>query len=166
MAATSLPLDLDTHAGLQAFLQAIDDPTARAHIATAALPEGAKQLVQMADDPIVQQTAVDLGRRTLAHRHEVSLGRAVPDPAFTKQVETEGAAIRQQLQTKYPEGMALLANYANMQQPSLLAGGYNAGSFAANAYVVANAGIYVNAAAATNVVVAAEAVALIAVVVS
>jgi hypothetical protein len=165
VAATSLPIDVATLSGLQAFLQAIDDPAARASIRTAALPVGAKELVDMVDDPLIQQTAVDIGKRILQRRHDVAIGITGPDAAFTTQIQTEGSALRQQLTTKYPNGMALLANYAKMQQTSRL-DAVDEGYFAANAYVVANAAVYVNAAAATNVAVAAEAVALAAVVVS
>jgi hypothetical protein len=121
----------------------------------------------MVDDPLIQHTAVALGKRILQHRHDVAIGNASPDPAFTSQVETEGSALRQQLDAKYPQGMVLLTSYAKMQQPlQLAAGAPEAGYLAANAYVVANAAVYVNAAVATQVAVAAAAVAVAAVVVT
>ncbi|MFG1362371.1 hypothetical protein [Xanthobacter versatilis] len=151
---------------MQAFLQAIDDPAARASLNTAALPVGARQLIDMVDDPLIKDKAVDLGRKILKHRHDVAVGAATADDKFTQHVQSEGLLIKSQLDSKYPDAMSLLTNYASLQQSNMLAGGINAGTFAANAYVVANAGVYVNAAVATNVAVAAEAVALLAVVVS
>jgi len=169
MTTASLPLNLSTKQGLQIFLQAIDDPTARRGLSGTALPPAAKQLVEMADDPIVTGAAVSLGKKVLRHRHDVAIGQAVTNDAYVHQVQAEGNLIKTQLEAKYPEGMALLANYAKLQQQSRLFAGDTTDatvSFAANAYTIANAGVYVNVAVATNVVLAAEVAVAVGLVVS
>ena len=150
--------------GLQVFMQAIDDPATRAKLRAASLPQGATQLVQMTDDPLIQQNAVGLGKRVLKYRHDVSIEATPPDPAFARQIQADGANLKQQLENKYPEGMALLANYAKLQQrsnqPVSFDQSYTNTTVMVNARVGADVGVATDASVVANLGVVANAAAV------
>ena len=159
---TPLSLDLQNRQDMEAFLQAIDHPKNRANLAGTNLSTEAQQLVAMVNDPLVQTTAVELGKRILKRRNDVLTGNAVPDDGFAQQVESDATALKQQLDAKFPQAMSLLAQYGSMNQRGLLQSP-QAGWLAANAYVAANAAVYVNVAVATQLAIAAAAAAIVAV---
>jgi hypothetical protein len=89
------------------------------------------------------------------------MGIAVPDDEFTTQIETEAAALKQQLNTKFPQAMSLLTQYGHMYQRAQVQSP-QAGWTMVNLYVIANAAAYVNAAVATMLAVAAAVAAVVA----
>lgn len=108
-----LPLNLDNHVHLEAFLRALGDPEARVSLrGSTSLPESASQLLEMVDDPgFLTRTNTVVGALDAYSRGVVS------EDSLTEAAE----ALKQYVTSRYPEAMNALTRYATAAYPDYAA---------------------------------------------
>ncbi len=153
----TLPLSLATTRRFEVFLGALDDKKVRDGLRkqNKDLPPGISELVTAIDDKKFIEMAHDVARRYAS---------MIQEKTPVDDVKAAGTKLQQYLTSTYPNGHALLRDYATRVGPDLLRGRVAANAdVVANVEAVANAAVYVDAAVATHVAVAVIAVVVVAV---
>ena len=146
-----LPIDLGNHRQLSVFMQAIDDIDFRRGLRETQLPAEPAQLLALADDARFIELSRDVTE---------SYQRALAGEITVDEVAEVGRRAAEYLEESYPDALRALTRFAQEHR------GPNFDSVAANTDVVANATVWANVSIATQVLAAAVAVVVVAIVVA
>lgn len=152
-----IPVDIDTEAGLSAFLQAISKPENLDQIDANKLPKDAKALVELIKDRPLMDKFKGLGQQIVSRQNEAVSGIRPLSSETISPLKLQADELKKEIYDKHGDAVELLKKFTEYQEAKeiLRVRGIAAGIPVAVTDVVAIAEVYANVAVATNFAVAA-----------